>query len=88
MENIFKQLMLPKLRSFISEVYRDVSYILDENGYQSSGYQDLVRKRFVRNWDQFIEVYRVSQPLARQISWIQMMRFLGYIHGSKLQTVL
>jgi hypothetical protein len=85
-ENIFKQLMLPKLRSFISEVYRDISYSLDENGYQSSGYQDLVRKRFVRNWDQFIEVYKVRP--AMQVSWIRMMHFLGYIHGSKLQTVL
>jgi hypothetical protein len=41
------------------DVYKDVTYILDEDGYASSEYQDVVRKRFVKAWEGLIEGYKV-----------------------------
>ena len=52
--------MRPKLRTFIVDVYRDVSYTLDDDGYTAAEYQDLVRKRFVKAWEGLIDGYKVS----------------------------
>jgi hypothetical protein len=57
-EQLFNQLMRPKLRTLIVDVYKDVSYVLDENGYAAAEYQDVVRKRFVKAWDALVENYR------------------------------
>jgi len=51
--------MRPKLRTLIVDVYRDVSYALDDDGYTASEYQDLVRKRFVKAWKGLIDGYKV-----------------------------
>lgn len=52
--------MRPKLRNFIPEVYKDVSYVLDEDSYAATEYQDIVRKRFIRSWDTLVEGYKVG----------------------------
>ena len=52
--------MRPKLRTLIVDVYRDVSYALDDDGYTTAEYQDLVRKRFVKAWEGLIEGYKVG----------------------------
>ncbi|CDO69043.1 hypothetical protein BN946_scf184834.g50 [Trametes cinnabarina] len=57
-EQLFNQLLRPKLRTFIPDVYKDVSYVLDEDGYAAAELQDLVRKRFVRAWEALIEGYK------------------------------
>ncbi|KAI0029318.1 COG4 transport protein-domain-containing protein [Vararia minispora EC-137] len=57
-EQLFNQLMRPRLRTFIGDVYKDVSYVLDENAYATAEYQDIVRKRFVKAWDALIENYK------------------------------
>jgi hypothetical protein len=48
----------PKLRNFIPEIYSNISYQLDEESYASSEYQDIVRKRFVKTWEGFIDGYK------------------------------
>jgi hypothetical protein len=40
-------------------VFRDVSYILDEEGYATAEYQDLARKRFIKAWEGLIDGYKV-----------------------------
>lgn len=60
MEQLFNQLLRPKLRTFIPDVYKDVSYVLDEDGYSAAELQDLVRKRFVKAWEGLIEGYKVN----------------------------
>ncbi|KAG9127403.1 hypothetical protein FRC07_014213 [Ceratobasidium sp. 392] len=45
-DNLFTQLVRPKLRSWIPEIYRDVTYVLDDAGYSSAEHEDAVRKRF------------------------------------------
>ena len=51
--------MRPKLRTLIIDVYRDVTYALDDDGYTTAEYQDLVRKRFVKAWEGLIDGYKV-----------------------------
>lgn len=57
-EQLFNQLMRPRLRTFISDVYKDVSYVLDEDGYAQAGYNDIVRKRFVKSWETLVDGYK------------------------------
>jgi hypothetical protein len=58
-EQLFNQLLRPKLRTLIIDVYKDVSYVLDEDGYAAAEYQDVVRKRFVKAWEGLVEGYKV-----------------------------
>ncbi|KAF9451228.1 COG4-domain-containing protein, partial [Macrolepiota fuliginosa MF-IS2] len=57
-EQLFNQLLRPKLRNFIPEVYNNVSYQLDEDSYSTSEYQDIVRKRFVKTWEGLVDGYK------------------------------
>ncbi|KAF9264914.1 COG4-domain-containing protein [Marasmius fiardii PR-910] len=57
-EQLFNQLVRPKLKTFINEVYKDVSYVLDDDGYSNAEYHDLVRKRFAKRWEQLTEGYK------------------------------
>ena len=50
--------MRPRLRTFISDVYKDVSYVLDEDSYAQAGYNDIVRKRFVKSWETLVDGYK------------------------------
>lgn len=52
--------MRPKLRTFIPDVYRDVSYVLDEDSYAVAEYNDIVRKRFIKAWENLVDGYKVS----------------------------
>lgn len=57
-EQLFNQLLRPKLRNFMPEVYNNVSYQLDEDSYATSEYQDIVRKRFVKTWEGLVDGYK------------------------------
>ncbi|KAF9533336.1 COG4 transport protein-domain-containing protein [Crepidotus variabilis] len=57
-EQLFNQLVRPKMRTFISDMYKDTSYVLDEDGYATADYQDLTRKRFIRGWEALIDGYK------------------------------
>ena len=58
-EQLFNQLLRPKLRTLLADVYKDVSYVLDEDAYAAAEYQDVVRKRFIRAWEGLAEGYKV-----------------------------
>lgn len=51
--------MRPKLRTFISDVYKDVTYMLDEDTYAVADYNDVIRKRFIKAWEGLIDGYKV-----------------------------
>ncbi|KAF9232006.1 COG4 transport protein-domain-containing protein [Melanogaster broomeanus] len=57
-EQLFNQLMRPRLRTLIPDVYRDVSYVLDEVTYAAAEYHDTVRKRFVKVWEGLVDGYK------------------------------
>ena len=44
---------------FIPDVYKDVSYVLDDDSYTIAEYNDVVRKRFVKAWEGLVEGYKV-----------------------------
>ena len=58
-EQLFNQLLRPKLRTFIPDIYKDMTYILDDDTYAAAELQDVVRKRFVKSWESLIEGYKV-----------------------------
>src|SRR4029077_2418911 len=60
-EQLFNQLLRPKLRNLISDVYKDVSYTLDEESYANAEYHDIVRKRFVKTWESLLDGYKVCR---------------------------
>jgi len=39
-------------------MYKDVSYVLDDDGYSAAEYQDIVRKRFIKSWESLAEGYK------------------------------
>ncbi|KIY51144.1 COG4-domain-containing protein [Fistulina hepatica ATCC 64428] len=57
-EQLFNQLVRPKLRTFVSDIYKDVTYVLDDDAYASAEYQDVVRKRFIKSWEALVEGYK------------------------------
>lgn len=62
-EQLFNQLLRPKLRTLITDIYKDVSYVLDDDSYAVAEYNDVVRKRFVKAWEGLIDGYKVSTLL-------------------------
>lgn len=44
---------------FIPDVYKDVSYVLDDDSYAAAELNDVVRKRFVKAWEGLVEGYKV-----------------------------
>ncbi|KAG6910876.1 hypothetical protein DXG01_006559 [Tephrocybe rancida] len=57
-EQMFNQLMRPKLRTIITDVYKDVTYVLDEDAYSIAEHQELVKKRFIKAWDGFVDGFK------------------------------
>ncbi|KAJ7349436.1 COG4 transport protein-domain-containing protein [Mycena albidolilacea] len=57
-EQLFNQLMRPKLRNLITDVYKDVSYVLDDDSYSAAEYNDVVRKRFIKAWEGLVDGYK------------------------------
>lgn len=57
-EQLFNQLIRPKLRNLVPDIYKDISYVLDDDGYSTADYQDLTRKRFVKVWESLVDGYK------------------------------
>lgn len=54
-DQLFNQLIRPRLRTFLMDTYKDVSYALDDEGYSASEQQNIVRKRFIKNWEDIMQ---------------------------------
>jgi len=61
LDMLFNQLLRPRLRNLIVEVFKDVSYVLDDETYSTIDNQEYVIKRFVRAWETVVECYKVVQ---------------------------
>jgi hypothetical protein len=57
-DQLFNQLLRPKLRTLIADVYKDVSYVLDETSYAAAEYHDVVRKRFIKAWEGVVDGFK------------------------------
>ena len=74
--------MRPKLRTLIIDVYKDVSYTLDDDSYSTAEYQDVVRKRFIKAWESLADGYKVCSPVAGKCYFGNVST--GYLHGRQL----
>jgi len=76
-EQLFNQLLRPKLRTLLADVYKDVSYVLDDDAYTAAEYQDVVRKRFIKAWEGLAEGYKVQcsviETYKNAVDLIRMM---------------
>ena len=79
-EQLFNQLLRPKLRTLLTDVYKDVSYVLDEDAYTAAEYQDVVRKRFVKAWEGLVDGYKVRG--------IRTAFLRALVHSERLRTRL
>lgn len=52
--------MRPRLRVLIPDIYKNITYNLDEDSYSLSEQQDFVRKRFIKSWDELFEGFKVG----------------------------
>ncbi|KAF8582204.1 COG4-domain-containing protein [Ramaria rubella] len=57
-EQLFNQLTRPRLRSLVIDVYKDVTYMLDDELYAMAEAQDFVRKRFIRAWETLMDGFK------------------------------
>jgi hypothetical protein len=78
--------MRPKLRNLITDVYKDVSYVLDDDSYSAAEYQDVVRKRFVKSWEGLVDGYKVARLPLRPLLRLTKSR-TGHIHRVQLPVV-
>jgi hypothetical protein len=60
LDQLFNQLTRPRLRSLLEDVYKGISYLLDEDSYADAENDDVVRKRFVYGWEPLVEGYKVG----------------------------
>lgn len=59
-EQLFNQLTRPRLRSLVIDVYKEITYMLDEESYAAAESQDLVLKRFIRLWSALMDGFKVG----------------------------
>jgi len=55
------QLTRPRLRVLLEDVYKGITYVLDEDSYAEADASDVVRKRFFKGWEPLVERYKVSR---------------------------
>ena len=72
-EQLFNQLLRPKLRTLLADVYKDVSYVLDDDAYAAAEYQDVVRKRFIKAWGGLAEGYKVRCDKKEKRTFTRMI---------------
>lgn len=58
-EQLIAQLVRPRLRTLHTDLFRDVTYVLDEDAFSAADYSDIVRKRFVKVWEGLVDGFIV-----------------------------
>ncbi|KAI8620669.1 COG4 transport protein-domain-containing protein [Chytriomyces sp. MP71] len=57
-ENIFNQMIKPRIRQTVADLCKDTKYVLSDEEYVEADSQDLFIKRFVRDFGKLISVYK------------------------------
>lgn len=58
LERLFNTLTRPRVRTLLTDAYKDVSYVLDDAGYALAEEKDVVRRRFSAAWDRLWSVFK------------------------------
>ncbi|KAG9305550.1 hypothetical protein G9A89_003613 [Geosiphon pyriformis] len=59
-EQLFIQLVKPRIRPILQEAYKGIKYVLDEDEYHEQDSNDNFAKRFVSGFDSLIHIYKVT----------------------------
>ncbi len=76
-DQLFNQLIRPRLRTFLMDTYKDVSYTLDDEGYSASEQQNIVRKRFIKNWEDIMQGLKVCKLCTSRRGKLNLFCFAG-----------
>ena len=87
-EQLFNQLLRPKLRTLLADVYKDVSYVLDEDAYAAAEYQDVVRKRFIKAWEGLAEGYKVRPRWTGNMKMVNLTQKFALRTRSRRITIV
>jgi hypothetical protein len=66
-QQLFTQLLRPRLRQFMSDVYKDITYVLLEESYSTVEYENPVPKRFIKSWSAMFDVFKVNSNYSAVI---------------------
>lgn len=58
LDQLFNQLLRPRLRQLLAETYHNITYVLDDGAYEAAEGADLVKKRFARGWENLMSGYK------------------------------
>jgi hypothetical protein len=83
-EQLFNQLLRPKLRTLLADVYKEVSYVLDDDAYAAAEYQDVVRKRFIKAWGGLAEGYKVRHDKNKKYKAKGFIRMIPRTHSPRI----
>ncbi|CAG8710570.1 4449_t:CDS:2, partial [Acaulospora morrowiae] len=59
-EQLFTQMVKPRIRPILQEAYKDIKYVLNEDEYHEQEANDGFSKRFVYGFDSLIQVYQTT----------------------------
>jgi len=59
LEQLFNQLIRPRLRTFVTDLFKDVSYVLIDDNYAFVNSQNIFARRFIKSWEGLMEIYKV-----------------------------
>ena len=57
---LFTQMIKPRIRPILQEAYKDIKYVLDEDEYHEQEADDNFAKRFVSGFYSLIKIYQVN----------------------------
>ncbi|CAI2173654.1 2334_t:CDS:10 [Funneliformis geosporum] len=60
LEQLFTQMVKPRIRPILQEAYKDIKYVLDEDEYHEQEANDNFTKRFVAGFDNLIKIYQIT----------------------------
>ncbi|CAG8540538.1 13245_t:CDS:10 [Ambispora gerdemannii] len=60
LEQLFKQLVKPRIRPILQEAYKDIKYVLNEDEYHDQESNDNFAKRFVNGFDSLLHIYKLG----------------------------
>ncbi|CAG8628414.1 3762_t:CDS:10 [Funneliformis mosseae] len=60
LEQLFTQMVKPRIRPILQEAYKDIKYVLDEDEYHEQDANDNFTKRFVAGFDNLVKIYQIT----------------------------
>ncbi|RIA99525.1 COG4 transport protein [Glomus cerebriforme] len=60
LNELFTQMIKPRIRPILQEAYKDIKYVLDQDEYHEQEADDNFAKRFVAGFDNLVKIYQTT----------------------------